>query len=126
MSVAIDLPTNGAAATRVGSTVVYGGEADSGAVAVQAIPGGLRALVTIDGASARHDYPFPLSGDVARIVKNPDGSLTLYDASGADIGKVDAPWATDANGSPVATHFVVNGTTVTQVVGFRSKAPASR
>lgn len=120
VSVAIGLPTNDAAATKVGSTVVYGGQADSGAVAVQAIPDGLRALLTIDEASAPHDYPFPLSGDVASIVENPDGTLALYDASGEDIGSVDAPWATDANGAPVATHFVINGTTVTQVVGFTS------
>jgi hypothetical protein len=118
VSIAVDLPTGDPAATRVGSTVVYDSDAGSSAVAVQAIPDGLRALVTIDDSSAPHDFPFPLSGDVARVDGEADGGLTLYDASGSVIGSVDAPWATDANGSPVPTHFSVEGTTVTQVVAF--------
>ena len=120
VSIAVDLPSDDPAGTRVGSTIVYEGEAGSSAVAVQAIPDGLRAFVTIDDSSAAHSYPFPLSGDVARVDEDTDGGLILYDAAGAEIGSVGVPWATDANGASVPTHFNVVGTTVTQVVEFET------
>ncbi len=120
-SVSLSLPTDDASATKVGGTVVYDGQTDASDFAVQAIPDGVRALVSINDASAPRRYAFPISGDVARIDQQADGSLVLFDPTGNELGKIDAPWATDANGNSVPTHFEVNGTTVVQVVDFTSQ-----
>jgi hypothetical protein len=120
-SISLDIPARGTSATRVGGTVVYRGGTDASDLAVQAIPDGVRALVSINDASAPRTYEFPLSGDVARVDQNPDGSLILFDSAGNDLGTVDAPWALDANGNSVPTHFEVDGTTVVQVVDFSSQ-----
>ncbi len=120
-SVSISLPTDDASATKVGGTIVYDGQTAASDLAVQAIPDGLRALVSINDASAPRQYAFPISGDVARIDQQADGSLVLFDSTGSELGRIDAPWATDANGNSVPTHFEVNGTTVVQVVDFTSQ-----
>ena len=120
-SVSVSLPTSDPSATRVGGTVVYDGQTDASDLAVQAIPDGVRALVSINDASAPRQYAFPISGDVARIDQQPDGGLRLFDSTGNQLGTIDAPWALDANGNPVPTHFELHGTTVVQVVDFTSR-----
>lgn len=44
-----------------------------------------------------------------------DGSVSV--SSGDQfLGGIDAPWAVDANGSSLPTHYVISGTTLTQIV----------
>lgn len=78
--------------------------------------GGVRINTVIASPNAPQRYAYPLDlPPGARIVRDGDG-LLLFDANGASLGSLSAPWATDANGQPVATHYEVSGTTVTQVV----------
>jgi hypothetical protein len=44
------------------------------------------------------------------------GSLNLQDAGGQVIAVADVPWSIDANGTYLPTEFVVEGSTITQVV----------
>lgn len=47
---------------------------------------------------------------------NEDGSIAAIGADGAFVAGAHKPWALDANGVPVSTHFVIDGTRLTQVV----------
>ncbi len=93
---------------------------DAAQVAVQNVAGGTRALINIDSASAPERYAFPMSGDVARLKHNQDGSVAAFDAAGALVGGFPAPWARDAAGRSVPTHYEVHGRTLVHVVKHRS------
>ena len=69
-------------------------------------------------ASERFD--FPIGGDVTQLVPTADGGVQALNADGEIIATAATLWATDANGTPVPTHYEINGTTLTQVVEHRS------
>ncbi|WP_229054318.1 hypothetical protein [Aeromicrobium sp. Leaf350] len=50
----------------------------------------------------------------------PDGSAQAYNGQGDLISIAATPWAVDAAGRPVPTHFEINGLSLTQVVEHRS------
>lgn len=120
-AVTMTMPAEGAPSV-VGRTAVYRPSAatPSTRIAAQSVEGGMRALINISDASAPERYPFVFGGQVARLELKPNGSVDTLDADGAVIGTVQAPWARDANGVAVPTHFEIEGTTLTQVVEHRS------
>lgn len=119
-AVTLSLPAEGAP-TLVGRTAVYrSAAAPSTRIAAQALNGGMRALINITDASAPERYEFPFGGQVASLTLKPDGTVDTLNAAGEVIGTVDAPWARDANGAAVPTHYEVQGTTLVQVVNHRS------
>ena len=79
--------------------------------------GSVQVNTVIDGSSspARYDYDFDLPED-GRMVLNDDGTVTVVNAEGVFVAGVAAPWARDAAGKSVPTHYEVNGSTLTQVV----------
>ncbi|WP_157868466.1 hypothetical protein [Streptomyces caatingaensis] len=101
-------------------TVVYSGVARSTDLAVQpTVDGGARTLVTLKDSAASTDQRFALN--------LPEGALVLPDADGGYhvsrttaggksvmVGAIEAPWAKDANGKPVATSYKLEGNTLTQ------------
>ena len=111
----IELPAVGESTTAGDSTIYEGEQADT-SVAVQPLANGLRAFIHIDNAQAAEAFDFPLSGDVAELRLNDNGGFSAYTANGELIAIGDAPWARDANGAEVPTHYEINGTTLTQVV----------
>ena len=77
------------------------------------------ALIHIDSEVAPARFEFPVSGDVTALTLNDDGSVTATDAAGEIIAVADVPWAVDATGHEVPTHYEVEGTTLIQVVEHR-------
>lgn len=113
--IGFDLPAVGDG-TRFGLTTVFDGAAPGTQVAVQPTGQGLRALIRIDSPVAPERYTFPLTGDVADLKLQPDGSSVAYDKDGTALATVAPPWARDASGLTVPTHYEVDGTTLVQVV----------
>lgn len=111
-----------------GETVVYSDPEEPADLAVQATERGARALVTIKDASAPHRYAFGVDGpEGSRLVSSAEflgaeydtGEVLLFAADGTTLlGTFDAPWATDAHGAPVPTHYEVTDGEVVQVVDF--------
>jgi hypothetical protein len=110
------IPATGRGATADDGTVVFDGTGRDSAVAVQAIDGGLRAVIEIQSKDAPETYDFHLDGDVASLSLADDGSVDMHDKAGRVAGRIATPWAYDAYGSSVPTYFRVDGTTLTQVV----------
>lgn len=99
---------------------VVGYDANNGSVTV-AVPkedGSVQLAVVIEGADAPTQYEFAV-GDGHDIRQYPDGSIGVYSVDGDFVGGIAAPWATDANGMEVPTHFEVRGGSVFQVVDHR-------
>lgn len=117
-SVTLGLPAAGAPSVQ-SRIAVYPSSTPSSRIAVQSFKGGMRALVNISGPEAPERYEFPFGGEVASLNLEPDGRVTTLNAAGEVIGVVDAPWARDAKGAAVPTHFEVQGTTLVQVVSHR-------
>jgi len=114
-SVSIALPADGEGDEH-GQTTVFDGSGQDAQIAAQPTLDGVRALVHIDGPSAPERYSFTIGGDVKKLYVLSDGSVAATDADGSALGVLAAPWATDANGTAVPTHYEVDGTTLTQVV----------
>lgn len=80
---------------------------------------GVRALIRIDAASAPTAYPFSLGGSAAALQPLQDGSVAVLDDSGATIATLAAPWARDADGRDIQTHYELDGTQIMQIVDHR-------
>ena len=70
------------------------------------------AMVVGEGQLSAAGYELSL----IHISEHCEGGLILSDAAGQQLGQVAPPWAVDAAGNDVATHFEVDGTIVTQIV----------
>ena len=113
----MDVPATGADLTPGGDALaVFEGTAPDTIVAVEDTPQGPRALVHIDSPAAPERFDFPMGGDVTSLRPTADGGVEALGERGDVIATAPAPWATDANGVPVPTHFEIDGTTLTQVV----------
>ncbi|OZE95926.1 hypothetical protein CH302_16700 [Rhodococcus sp. 15-2388-1-1a] len=79
--------------------------------------GGRRTLFLIHDRSSSHESVIPV--DVppgGRMSVDPDGSVTVVDADGNPVSTVAAPWAYDADGTPIPTHFEIRDGHLVQVV----------
>lgn len=77
--------------------------------------GAFRALFHIPTADSPTDYRFEI-GEGFDLVPLEDGGFTVRTSDGDLAGVLAAPWALDANGSSVATEYLVEGNVVTQRV----------
>lgn len=102
-----------------GLTTQYSGTDDESSIAVQPLASGVRALIRINSEAAAEEYRFSFDGSVSSLVKNQDGSVSIIDDQGTEIGQVEAPWALDSGGREVPTHYEVDGAALVQVVEHR-------
>ncbi|MGX7681077.1 hypothetical protein ACSMXN_19485 [Jatrophihabitans sp. DSM 45814] len=65
-------------------------------------------------APSSYDFALTLPGKSTASVQ-PDGSVAVVTA-GRPVGAFLPPWAKDANGKALPTHFTVNGATLTQQI----------
>lgn len=101
-------------------TVVFAESGDGAHAAIQALEdGSVRLQTVLDGAEAPSTYAYNF-GDGVELALNDDGSVTVFeevtDEVAVSVGRVEAPWAVDAVGADVPTHYTVNGSTLTQHV----------
>jgi hypothetical protein len=79
--------------------------------------GSVQLLVTMldESAPVRHKFTLNSSGyDHLKVQE--DGSVVALDDNGDFVFGIAAPWAKDANGQVIPTHFEANGQTLVQVV----------
>jgi hypothetical protein len=81
---------------------------------------GVQMLTALEDALAptRYDYRVTL-GEGDRLVSTSDGA-SILGPNGQTRIALSVPWATDATGKAVPTHYEVNGDVLTQVVDHRS------
>lgn len=97
--------------------VVYANASSEVDVVVQPVEdGSVRINTVVHERSAPHGFTYRLSlPDSAVLIAQEDGSIAIMDGSDF-LGGIAAPWAVDAVGEHVATHFQIDGQSVTQVV----------
>lgn len=129
VSVVIGLPfaqtASDAEDSSIPGVLTYANENGSSTVPIVRDDGSIQITTVIDNADApkRYDYPLTL----------PAGAILIVDSTGAvsspgvdpsiPLLYVAPPWAKDADGVQVPTHYEVSGTTLTQVVEFTADTP---
>ena len=81
---------------------------------------GLQLLTTLSGPSAPERYTYEIhlpSG--ASLKPSADGGVQALRSDGSLLTAATAPWARDANGQKVPTHFEIVGNKLIQVVDHR-------
>ncbi|MDN4613260.1 hypothetical protein P5G50_02240 [Leifsonia sp. F6_8S_P_1B] len=80
----------------------------------------INTVIRHSGAPKRYDYAVSVpSGQSLHLA--PDGSVYVAAETGVPSFYIAAPWAKDAAGNPVPTHFELAGKTLTQVVDFTAE-----
>jgi hypothetical protein len=78
-------------------------------------------LAVLRSKSAPRDYTFrPTFGENTRVELRGNGGAAIFSADKKDAVEVAPPWAVDANGRSVPTHFEVRGAALVQVVDHRA------
>ena len=79
--------------------------------------GSVQINTIIEGADAptSYSYDYDCSGGVT-LRRLADGGIVAVDGAGELVASIALPWAKDARGKDVATRYVINGTTLTQIV----------
>ena len=123
-SISIGLPElvgASSAVTLESGAITY--PADNG-VANTVVPliDGVQMLTTIASADAPTSFSYPVQlPQGGSVALTGDGSAVIADAAGNPLVTTTAPWAVDANGAPVPTHYEIDGTSLVQVVDHTSK-----
>lgn len=112
-----------AAESQVPGVVVYDNNDGSSTVPVIREDGSVQITTVIDDAEAPKRYAYPIQlPDGAVLQLADDGSVRSVGAGeDAPALSVAAPWAKDADGNAVPTHYEVLGSTLTQVVDFTAR-----
>ncbi|WP_148272797.1 hypothetical protein [Microbacterium testaceum] len=127
-AVAVGLPfsdkADSAAMPSESGVAVYDNNNSSHTVPIIRDDGGVQITTVIENASAPRKYAYPISlPDGLTLERGVNGDVSATPA-GSSIPAlyVAAPWAKDANGDPVHTHYEVSGNTITQVVDFSEQS----
>lgn len=123
-SITIDLPQAEAAndAQRLSNGTVVYPASDGSANAVIPTSDGIQFLTSIYNSDAPTRYNYDVSVPEGGKVEVVGGAARVVDADGGDILYVGLPWAKDANGIAVPTHFEVEGNSLIQVVEHNGAA----
>lgn len=79
--------------------------------------GSVQITTVIDGADSPTAYPYEFelgAGDHIEVVEA--GGAMVIGSDGSFIAGIAPPWAVDSSGTPVSTHYEVQGTTLVQFV----------
>ncbi|HEX5332786.1 MAG TPA: hypothetical protein VFW79_09085 [Cellulomonas sp.] len=134
-TVSIGLPreaSTGAARESSDGSIVFAGAPGSADVVVQVSNGSTRISTLIGSGDQSERFTYPLSPDVVPVIEA-DGSVSLLrkvmvaapttgqTVSGNVVaGTIAVPWARDASGVDVPTHYELDGHAIVQVVKHRS------
>ncbi|MEI4741772.1 glycohydrolase toxin TNT-related protein [Rhodococcus erythropolis] len=81
------------------------------------IADGYRFFFLIHDQASSHESVIPVTVPPGgHMSVNPDGTVTVFDADGNLVSTIDAPWAYDANGTPIPTHYEIRDGQLVQVV----------
>lgn len=92
-------------------------ESDGYSLVVRRFSAGTTTMIEIDDPSAPQSYEF--SFDLAPgwwLSADGSGGVAILDRRGNQVGQVAAPWAIDANGVSVPTHYELDGKVLVQKV----------
>ena len=116
----ITLPESARATTAEpvgGSSVGFDNGDGSATVPVIHDDGTLQVLSVLTDPAAPTEFTYSFESGVGTTVSaTPDGGFAIFNAASEEVATAPAPWATDASGNSIPTHYEIDGQLVTQVV----------
>jgi len=115
----VGLPATSAEASIVRDGVsIFQDDAAATSYAVNPLAGGgAQFLVAIGGADSPEEYAFPVDVPAgAQLALTENGGAQVNSADGSMLATIPAPWARDADGREIPTHFTIVGGALVQVV----------
>ncbi|WP_025157193.1 hypothetical protein [Leifsonia aquatica] len=98
--------------------VSYDNNNGSSSVPVVTTDGSIQINTVITAAIAPKRYDYALTVPDGGQILQAGEAYFVVNGDGATLAYIAAPWAKDANGVAVPTHYELNGNTLTQVVDF--------
>lgn len=100
-----------------GGVVAFDNRNGSTTVPLVKEDGSVQITTVIDSKSAPTRYEYDLSAPAGSTVALTEtGEVVITGSAGEFIGGISAAWAYDARGAAVATHYELDGSTLTQVI----------
>lgn len=115
----LGLPTLSGATAVVASsgTVTYADSSRGLELGISVFDSGVQIATVIESPNAGTSFSYPVAlPEGARIASIDSGGLVVLAKDGSLLGGFAAPWAQDAHGNPVGTHYEIHGATVVQHV----------
>lgn len=126
--VSLGVPGNADDGTVIAGNVVYPGVAADASVVARPTRDGTQALIAIGGSDAPKRYTFPVevNGELTGLRPGNDGAVDILGVDGTTpVATIAPPWATDANGAAVPTHYEIEGSSIIQVVDHDAAYPVT-
>lgn len=98
-------------------TIIYPTDNDASLAVQPFTDGSVRFLSVLENKHAPSSYDYVIEGATLELLQ--DGSVLVF-RNGEPAGFVEAPWARDAEGRPVPTHYSITDNTITQVIEHTS------
>ncbi|MDR6867417.1 hypothetical protein J2Y69_002020 [Microbacterium resistens] len=90
---------------------------ETSTIAQRKSDGSIQILTAIESSSAPTEFTYELSlPPESEVTVNDDGSVAILGTDGSFLAGIHTPWAVDAEGNTVSTHYEVDGTHLTQIV----------
>ena len=84
---------------------------------------GLSVLVEIASHESDHQHRFDIGlPEGGMLIPSEDGSIDVLGNDRYSIGTFEKPWALDANGNRIPTHYMVDGNSIIQVINADKSA----
>jgi hypothetical protein len=102
-------------------TAVFSSDQDYSVAPLPHADGSVQIVTVLEDAAApvRYNYDFSSNTDVSLQIGE-NGAVVVLDDKAEWLGAFAVPWAFDAEGTAVPTHFEVEGSTLVQVVDHQS------
>ena len=114
----VELAVPAGKVTRTAEGALIEGKGQSNIVFQNIGLGAYRASIHISNPNDPEHYSFEVKGASVLLMQF-DGSVHAFDDDGQQVAEIEAPWAKDANGRDVPTHYELLGTRLTQIVEHR-------
>lgn len=123
-TIKLPIDETNSAATIFENLATYEGGMQDTTVGVQVTSeGDPRLLVIIDSSEAPSTFDFPIGLlEDSHLHKLASGEVAIVNPNGVILGAFQVPFAVDADGRSVPTHFEVSGHTLVQVVDHESSS----
>jgi hypothetical protein len=100
---------------------VFADDQGQAATFVQPLDDGVRYLTSIASADAGESFAYEvIGGEAAYLQELPDGEHILLSAQNEYVPTLKEPWAIDSSGKDLATSYLYEGNTLTQVVVYEA------
>lgn len=117
----IDAALPGSATIADAGTAVFASEDEYSVTPLPHDDGSVQIVTVIESNAAPERFDYNFSSTTALTLEIQDnGMVVILDDQGGFLGGVASPWAFDAAGVPVPTHFEVIGSRLTQVVDHQA------